>query len=95
MTEPTEESQLAGLAHLRQIAEEQAAAMAEVQAATAETEPLGPGTAPPEKVAGAVPRPRNAPSDPDLARGDGRRLLASARRAITLGWRRDKGTKEG
>jgi hyaluronan synthase len=64
---PTAESQLAGLAHLQQIAGEQSTrAMSEVISP-------GPVTIPFERVHDAVP-------EPDVARGDGRHRLGGARR---------------
>jgi hypothetical protein len=104
MTDPTEESQRAGIEHLLRIAEEQAAGAVPKQAAGAEPR-LAAGavpqqaappstTVPIEKVLDPVPAPDDSPPAPAAAQGEGRHRLDGARRRLTIPWRRSKPAAE-
>jgi hypothetical protein len=104
MTDPTEESQRAGLEHLLRIAEEQAAGAVPKQAAGAEAQLAAgavPQQAPPpsttipiEKVLDPVPALDDSLPAPVATQGDGRHRLDGARRRLTIPWRRSKPAAE-
>jgi hypothetical protein len=92
-TEPTEESQLAGLAHLLRIAEEQAAGAAPQLAADAVPQQAAgavPQQAPPPSVTAPLEKVQDPRPGPEAAQGDGRHRLDGARRRFTIPWRRGK-----
>ena len=96
MTDPTEESQRAGLEHLLRIAEEQAAEAEPQLAAGAvpQQAPPPPTTVPIEKVLDPVPAPDDSLPAPVATQGDGRHRLDGARRRLTIPWRRSKPAAE-